>query len=81
MKSRDVMELFLALLSVAITVAILWSEIPEWKRERILRIAKSRLKDGTFSPLTVRKLTEDQEIEIWRFRRALERWNRNENPS
>lgn len=78
MKSREWVELLLALLSVAITVGLLWSEIPEWKQERILRILKSRWKDGTFSASTVRKLTEDQEVEIWQFRKVMERWNRGE---
>jgi hypothetical protein len=76
MKSRGWAELLLALLSVGITMAILWTEIPEWKQERILRILKSRWKDGTFSQSTVRKLTEHQEVEIWKFRKAMEAWNR-----
>lgn len=77
MKSREALELFLALLSIVITVAILWSEIPEWKQERILRILKSRWKDGTSSRLTVRRLTERDESEIWKFRKSVERFSEN----
>lgn len=52
---------------------MLWSELPEWRKQLLLRRIRrlrARKRDGAIV------LTQEHEVLIWKFRQAIERYSR-----